>query len=147
MATIFWYIEGILLIGYMKKGSKITRGLYRNNRKVENCLTIKKALRLRSKDYAVSCQLQSAQSSPSPLDTKWLVSLSQIKKHLRGLNFSTDEHLKEAVEGLFLKTYQEIFLKAQPYWINGGINVWPLMVHMLRSEILLFSQLIPYTAG
>lgn len=131
MATIFWDMNGILLIEYMPKGTTINADTYANTLKnlrkaidqkrpnfvnqevflLHDNATVHKAAKIRP--IVQECSLVEIDHPPYSPDLApsdfYLFRL--LKKHLRGRRFESDDRLKAAVEYFFADQEETFFYK------------------------------------
>lgn len=129
MATIFWDIEGVLLIEYMQKGTTINAETYGNTLKrlrkaidkkrpnlsqsnvllLHDNATVHKAAKVRP--ILTDCdftELDHPPYSPDMAPSDYYL-FRKLKKFLRGRRFETDEHLKQIIEQYFNTQEKTLF--------------------------------------
>lgn len=130
MATIFWDLHGVLLIEYMPKGTTINAEVYGNTLKKLHSEITKKRPHLRHKNVLLlhdnatvhkaakvrpilnECnfvELDHPPYSPDLAPSDFYL-FRNLKKHLRGRHFESDDHLKRTINDYFGNQEESFFL-------------------------------------
>ena len=129
MATVFWDAKGVLLIEYMPRGSTINGEAYGNTIKnLKTALEEKRPHSYPQKNLLLhdNCRVHKANKVQQIINDCGFIELrhppyspdlapsdfflfKNLKKHLRGKRFASDEELEEAVEEYFAGLPKQFF--------------------------------------